>query len=393
MNCPFCRISSMRTVAAGDRELDRCGTCGTLWFDAGEIRELTEGHVAAGGEAAGLAGADAAGRPGDAARAGGQGSGGLLRKMHREAERLSCPRCGAALQAIDFQATGVPVFLCVGCRGYLAPRASAAAIDARFRFFRAHRAEYAALGERMAGALRRGADEAAGGAGARIPLPILVPLRDDGPATQSFPLATYLLIALSAVIYLYFWISGAAPRLPGGVSGLPPGGGAGAVPAAAILASPFLHAGLAPLLAGVLFLFVLGDNVEDRVGRVPFLILYVLCGAAAGVAQLLWGRASHPAALGSAGAVAGVLGAYLVFFPQVSITMYGLGRVASLPAYLFACAWVVAAFLIGPNPVTNFLNPAPLSFAGNLAGFGTGVLAATCWRLLEETVVAAADSR
>jgi membrane associated rhomboid family serine protease len=198
---------------------------------------------------------------------------------------------------------------------------------------------------------------------------------------------TYLLIGLSAVLYAYFKISGAGLRLPGGFPGLPSGSGFGVVPGAAILASPFLHAGLVPLIAGALFLFVLGDNVEDRIGRVPFLILYLLCGAAAGVAQLHLGMPGHPAALGSAGAVAGVLGAYLVFFPQVSITMYGLGRVASLPAYLFACAWVVAAFLIGPGPFTNFLNPAPFSLAGNLAGFGAGVFCAAFWRLLEEAVV------
>jgi len=388
MNCPFCKISSMRTVTAGGREIDRCMTCGALWFDVGEIRELTEGRVPVEGETAGT-GCESAAEP--AAEPAGQATGGLLRKMHREAEGLSCPRCGGKLRAIDFQVTGVPVFLCLGCRGYLSPRGSAAAIHARFESIREHRGEYAALGEAMAGEVRsrmegqRGA--AWGGPRAQIPLPILVPLGDDGPALQSLPVVTYLFIGLSAVLYFYFQISGAVPRLPGGAAGLPSGQGLGGVPAAAILASPFLHAGLVPLLAGALFLFVLGDNVEDRIGRIPFLILYLLCGAAAGVAHLLWGKAGHPAALGSAGAVAGVLGAYLIFFPQVSITMYGLGRMASLPAYLFACAWVVAAFLIGPGPLTNFIYPAPFSLAGNMAGFGAGVCCAVFWRFLEVAAV------
>jgi len=380
MNCPFCKISSMRTVTAGGREIDRCMTCGALWFDFGEIRALTEGRVPVEGGEAGT-GRETAAEPAA------HGPGGLLRKMHREAAALSCPRCGGKFRAIDFQMTGVPVFLCLGCRGYLSPRGSAAAIRGRFAFIREHQGEYAALGEAMAGEVRHRV-EAPGGAAvdgsrAQIPLPILVPLGDDGPALQSLPVVTYLLIGLSAVLYLYFQISGAVPHLPGGAAGLPSGHGLGGVPAGAILASPFLHAGLVPLLAGALFLFVLGDNVEDRVGRIPFLILYLLCGAAAGVAHLLWGRTGHPAALGSAGAVAGVLGAYLIFFPQVSITMYGLGRMASLPAYLFACAWVVAAFLIGPGPLTNLVNPAPFSLAGNLAGFGAGVLAALSWRVLE----------
>ena len=145
---------------------------------------------------------------------------------------------------------------------------------------------------------------------------------------------------------------------------------------------------LAPLfLAGAIFLFILGDNVEDRMGWFPFLVFYLIYGVLAGAAHVLWGTPGAPKALGSAGAVAGVLGAYLVFFPEVPIEMYGLGRVATVPAYLFACFWVTAAFLIGPGPFTNFLNPAPLSLAGNMAGFGAGIFSGIFWRLREEYAV------
>ncbi len=119
-------------------------------------------------------------------------------------------------------------------------------------------------------------------------------------------------------------------------------------------------------------------------GRIPFIVFYVLCGAAAGVAHLVFGTPGPPPAVGSAGAVAGVLGAYLVFFPPVSITMYSRGRMASVPAYLCACAWVVAAVLIGPGLFSRFFNPAPFSLAGNFAGFGAGLFCAIAWRLLEE---------
>jgi membrane associated rhomboid family serine protease len=151
-----------------------------------------------------------------------------------------------------------------------------------------------------------------------------------------------------------------------------------------LLIFPFLHAGLVPLLTGALFLFVLGDNVEDRMGWLPFLLLYLSCGVLAGVGHVLWGKPGGYAALGSAGAVAGVLGAYLVFFPDVSIEMYGLGKVTTVPTYLFACAWVVAVFLIGPGPFVEIVNPAPLSLVGNLAGFGVGVVGAVLWRFGEE---------
>ncbi len=74
------------------------------------------------------------------------------------------------------------------------------------------------------------------------------------------------------------------------------------------------------------------------------------------------------------------------FFPEVPVTMYGMGETVSVPAYLFACAWAVGVFLWGwgPGPLSALLNPAPYSLAGHLAGFGAGVGAAALWRGLEE---------
>lgn len=362
----------MRRVAAGDSELDRCLACGSLWFDHGEIRELGRGTVAV------EAGEDPAQDP----------PGGELRRMHRMAPSLSCPRCGGRLGALDFRFTGVPVLRCRECGGYLAPRRSAAAIAERFRLFRERGKEYAALGETLADATKRRLERAHGtgvpGAGFPLPLPVVVPLADAGPEVRSFPAATLLLVALPFLVYVFAGLAEVPLLLPGGLPGLPSGAGLAGLSPEALLAAPLLHAGLAPLLAGSLFLLVLGDNVEDRMGSFPFLGFYLFCGAAAGTAHVVWGNAGDPPALGSAGAVAGVLGAYLVFFPNVSIEMYGLGRVASVPAYLFACFWVAAAFLVGPGPLVDWINPCPLSLPGNIAGFGTGIFGGVLWRLGEE---------
>ncbi|UCD46683.1 MAG: rhomboid family intramembrane serine protease [Deltaproteobacteria bacterium] len=373
MECPFCRISSMRRVVAGEKEIDRCLACGALWFDYGEVRELTEGRLAADpGEET----------PHDAPE-------GLLRRMHRRAASLSCPRCGGGMGAIDFQTTGIAVIRCRDCRGYLATRRSAAAISAKFRFAREHGETYARLGESLAGATKRRMELSHGPAmrasDGQIPLPVVVPLGDDGPAVTSFPVATWLLIGLTLGVYLFARMGGGPIALPGGLPGLPSGAGFQNVPLFDLLFFPFLHAGVVPLAAGALFLLVLADNVEDRMGWLPFLLLYLACGAFAGTAHMLWGREGGHAALGSAGAVAGILGAYLVFFPEVSIRMYGIGKISTVPAYMFACAWVAAAFLIGPGPFTDLLNPAPLSLPGNLAGFGAGVFGAVLWRLREES--------
>lgn len=361
----------MRRVVSGEKEIDRCFACGALWFDYGEIRELTEGRLET--------------DPGEQAPQDPPGS--MLRKMHLQAASLSCPRCGGGMGAIDFQTTGIPVIRCRECHGYLAPRRSAAAISAKFRFVREHGEQYARLGESLAVAMKRRMELAHGpvmrASDVQVPLPVVVPLADEGPAVSSFPVVTYLLIGLSLGVYLFSRMGEVTIMLPGGLPGLPSGAGFPGVSLTDLLLSPLLHAGIAPLAAGCLFLFVLADNVEDRMGWLPFLLLYLACGIFSGAAHVLWGKPEGYAALGSAGAVAGVLGAYLVFFPDVAIRMYGMGKVTTVPAYLFACAWVAAAFLIGPGPFTDLINPAPLSLPGNLTGFGAGVLGAVLWRVAE----------
>ncbi|MFA5807169.1 MAG: rhomboid family intramembrane serine protease [bacterium] len=374
VNCPYCKIPSMAAMKSGEVEVDRCRTCGAAWFDPGEIRELTQGR---------LPGAEDPAPPDDLAPPPREGKGAALRLAWREAAGLSCPRCGEPLRPVDFQLTGVPVFRCGGCGGMLVSRRSAKALSARFKFQRDHAQLYESLGASMAeevrGRMNRrlGPDVGEVRAG-QIPLPVLVPLADGASPGSRPPLVVYGILFLTVALHLLSWIgagdvAGLQARLA-----LPSGTGFSGVPKFALLATPFLHGGVVPLGVGCLFLFVLGDNVEDRLGRVPFLLFYLFCGAVAGAAHVLWGKAGMPAALGSAGAVAGVLGAYLVFFPDVPIEMYGMGRVVTVPAYLFACAWAVAVFLWGwgPGPLSNLLNPAPYSLAGHLAGFTTGVLGA-----------------
>ena len=371
----------MDSVVSGEVEVDRCRTCGAAWFDPGEIRELTQGRLPAEEDAEPVA---------DPTPPAKEEKGAALRLAWGEARGLPCPRCGEPLRPVDFQLTGVPVFRCGGCGGMLVSRRSAKALSARFKFQRDHAQLYESLGASMAeevrGRMNRrlGPDVGEVRAG-QIPLPVLVPLADGASPGSRPPLVVYGILFLTVALYLLSWIgagdvTGLQARLA-----LPSGTGFSGVPKFALLATPFLHTGIVPLGVGCLFLFVLGDNVEDRLGRVPFFLFYLFCGAVAGAVHVLWGKAGMPAALGSAGAVAGVLGAYLVFFPDVPIEMYGMGRVVTVPAYLFACAWAVAVFLWGwgPGPLSNLLNPAPYSLAGHLAGFSAGALGAVLCRSVE----------
>jgi len=375
----------MRTIpSSAGVEIDPCLSCGSVWFDFGEIRELTEGRFP--GREATLSG-EASPSPHKASTPE------RISRAWKEAAGLSCPRCPSGLSAVDFRMTGIPVFPCRKCGGMLVPRRSVANLSSRYRFQREHAALYESLGESMAGELRKslerkyGSDPGRNAGGEISPpgLPVVVPLADAGLPLEKLPLVTWGLFALSIGFYLLTTNgSGGSGGLPA-LFALPSGTGFGGFPKISLLLAPFFQGGIVPLVVGCMFLLVLGDNVEDRMGRVPFLIFYMLCAVIAGAAHVLWGKAGAPSALGSAGAVAGVLGAYLVFFPEVPISMYGMGKVVSVPAYLFACAWAVAVFLWGwgPGPLSALLNPAPYGLAGTLAGFGAGALGAVLWRSLE----------
>ena len=381
VDCPYCKIPSMAAVTSGEIAIDRCRTCGAAWFDPGEIRELTQGRLPAEEDTVPVA------DPSSPAK---EGKGAALRLAWAESRGLPCPRCGEPLRPVDFQLTGVPVFRCGGCGGMLVSRRSAVALSARFKFQRDHAQLYESLGASLAKEVRGRMNRRLGPdvgevRPGQIPLPVLVPLADGVSPGSRPPLVVYGILLFTVSLYLLSWIgagdvAGLQARL-----GLPSGGGFSGVPKYALLLAPFLNGGVVPLGVGCLFLFVLGDNVEDRLGRVPFLLFYLFCGAVAGAAHVVAGKAGMPSALGSAGAVAGVLGAYLVFFPDVPIEMYGMGRVATVPAYLFACAWAVGVFLWGwgPGPLSDLLNPAPYSLAGHLAGFAAGALGAALCRSVE----------
>jgi membrane associated rhomboid family serine protease len=109
-----------------------------------------------------------------------------------------------------------------------------------------------------------------------------------------------------------------------------------------ILTAAFVHGSWLHLIGNMLFLWVFGDNVEDAMGHVRFAIFYLLCAAAAGLAQALSAPYSTDTVVGASGAIAGVLGAYLVLHPRVKVVALLFRRVpVLLPAYLLIGAWLV----------------------------------------------------
>jgi membrane associated rhomboid family serine protease len=151
----------------------------------------------------------------------------------------------------------------------------------------------------------------------------------------------------------------------------------GKQPWLSVLESMFLHAGWIHLLGNMLFLLIFGNNVEDRMGRIPFLAFYVLCGYVAAYGFALGNRTSTVATLGASGAIAGVLGAYLVVFPRA--------RVTSLVPFLFFLPLRLPAWLVLGG--WFLLQWAYLGAAGSASGAGVAYLAHV-YGFLAGTVIA-----
>ncbi|MFZ0213117.1 MAG: rhomboid family intramembrane serine protease [Candidatus Acidiferrales bacterium] len=141
--------------------------------------------------------------------------------------------------------------------------------------------------------------------------------------------------------------------------------------------SMFLHAGWLHILGNMWFLWLFGGNVEDRLGHLPYLGFYMLCGLGAGVAQTLFSLGSTIPSLGASGAIAGVLGAYVVFFPSSKIltlvTLFIWWFFARLPAVLFIGLWFLIQFLSGISSLGSAASGG-VAWWAHVGGFLLGML-------------------
>jgi membrane associated rhomboid family serine protease len=204
----------------------------------------------------------------------------------------------------------------------------------------------------------------------------VIPLRDVIPS-RTTPYVTIGLIAVNTLVYLYETTLG-DPSLEEFILYF------GLVPAAfswvAVLTSMFLHGGLLHVGGNMLFLWIFGDNVEDRVGHGRFVVFYLLCGAAAALAQTAMSPDSVVPMVGASGAVAGVMGAYFVLYPHSRIVtlvpLFVFFHVMEVPAIVFLGLWFVLQFVSGVGSIAAATGGEPaggIAFWAHVAGFVAGV--------------------
>ena len=153
-----------------------------------------------------------------------------------------------------------------------------------------------------------------------------------------------------------------------------------------LLTSQFLHAGFFHLGFNMLYLWIFADNVEDRLGPLRFLLLYLGSGVTAAVAQILASPASSIPMLGASGAIAGVLGAYLLMFPAAKIvTLVPLGfflQTIELPAFLFLGVWFLMQWFHGLISIGQVADVGGVAFWAHIGGFVSGMVGAAVMRPL-----------
>jgi membrane associated rhomboid family serine protease len=227
----------------------------------------------------------------------------------------------------------------------------------------------------------------------------MIPISDDNP-TLRFPVVTVVILVALGIVWVF--VQGAGldhgrlsetvcnlGLVPGEITGqaklgtaVPLGNGLFCVvdrdPINLMtpILSMFLHGGWAHLLGNGLFLWVFGNNIEDSMGRIRFVLFYLLCGLAAAGAQIAIDPASPAPMVGASGAISGVLGAYLILYPRVRVNVFVGFFLLPLPAYLVLLIWIGLQLIAGLPQVTSIhhVTSSGVAVWAHIGGFFAGVL-------------------
>ncbi len=199
----------------------------------------------------------------------------------------------------------------------------------------------------------------------------MMPIGDDNFSRRTVPLVAYALIVLNVLFFLVEMNGGDAfimkwAFVPSRFLADPIGD------ILTLFSSMFMHAGWLHLGGNMLYLWIFGDNVEDRFGHARFVIFYLLCGLGATFAQLAFSLGSNIPNLGASGAIAGVLGAYILMFPQGRVRVL-LGRgIVHMPALIVIGLWIALQLFIGIGSISNTADTGGVAYMAHIGGFVAG---------------------
>jgi rhomboid family protein len=222
---------------------------------------------------------------------------------------------------------------------------------------------------------------------------MVMPLRDDDTDRRTVPVVTYALIAVNVLVWLIELSAG--ERFINGYSTVPleitqgrdivgtqtivVGGQSASIQLypgptpiyLTLLTSMFMHASWAHILGNMLYLWIFGDNIEDRIGHAKFLVFYLVCGIAASAAHIMFAADSVIPSLGASGAIAGVLGAYLVLFPRRSVRVLMGRQIVNMPAFMVLGLWILLQVFAQVSVVGG--SSGGVAYMAHIGGFLAGL--------------------
>lgn len=219
----------------------------------------------------------------------------------------------------------------------------------------------------------------------------MIPFRDDNTGRRRFPWVTILLIAANVLVFVLYEL----PLIAAGEAAFTAAlTRVVLVPydlthnlspdvIADLFRSMFMHGGWAHLVGNMLYLWIFGDNVEDAIGHIPYLFFYLFCGVVAAMAHVVLAPNSQVPTLGASGAIAGVLGAYLVLFPRNRVvTLVPMGRqmvMREMSALAVLGFWFVFQ-AISMVMSLGAVDQGGIAFAAHVGGFVAGLVLGWLWK-------------
>lgn len=215
----------------------------------------------------------------------------------------------------------------------------------------------------------------------------MIPLKDNIPS-RTFPFITVLLLLVNIAVYIYQLLLGPEGELflwkygavASSITTLEPVNPASTLfPWFTLLTAQFVHGSIWHLGGNMLFLWIFGDNVEDRLGHFRFLIFYLVCGMLSIVTQVIVNPHLAIPIIGASGAIAGVMGAYMVRFPRARILVYFFLTAVWAPALLFLGLWFVFQLIVAAPSVNQ---AGGVAYFAHIGGFVVGMI---LFKLMEKS--------
>ena len=233
----------------------------------------------------------------------------------------------------------------------------------------------------------------------------MIPLSDDDSDRIRTPFVNYLLIAINIFVFIFYQKLGADIGFTYSYSTVPaeilsghdivtppvwvedpitgqrveiPGLGVTAIPVwLTLITSMFMHGGLAHLGGNMLYLWIFGDNLEDRLGHIRYLFFYLLCGIIASLSHVfsdyIFGESHLIPSLGASGAISGVMGGYLLLFPRKRVTIFFIFSFIDVPAFIVLGSWILLQVANGAGYLGGS-EASGIAYAAHIGGFIAGLL-------------------